>query len=551
MNTQSVNQLLALLRPATRSTGAPHAPAERGFERHLKAPGQDAAPGGARPPLEPIDRNERDGGPAEFRRLERTDPSAPPDKATRKDPSSKGGETQEATGNPAEDAIVSDKPHHAESATGDSPADVDDPGGPSNAISIHHDPETADETGEGSKTGAAGGDVIFLNDLIVHIVSVAPETTNSNATSDGAPEATVTGDAVAISAVEAADRQPSPAPTAPASVAKASQDVANGTVATPDPEATLETAAHADTDEPPAAAGDRSGQPAVASKEHAGGNTEQTRAAGDDALSDQAADATASPPSEDGDAGSETADGQRKGGAGRVKTAESVASLRSAGPDAPTEPPTEVRVSPAPAAEVRAAGDAAEPQARPASTPTLADRAEAGPKPPGAWLTRRSGGADGGQPTAGSAAEQVRLINRVARAFQSAEARGGEVRLRLSPPELGSLRVSVRLQDGVLHARVEAETEAARQILTQNLPSLRDRLAEQNIRVERFDVELMDRQADSPSDQHRSSSDRDSQGDARQERQAAAANGKMEDQDQRPQASAESWSGAGPLNVMV
>ena len=47
-------------------------------------------------------------------------------------------------------------------------------------------------------------------------------------------------------------------------------------------------------------------------------------------------------------------------------------------------------------------------------------------------------------------ADSVRLLHRVARAFVTAQGGGGEVRLRLSPPELGALRLEVRVLDGAL-----------------------------------------------------------------------------------------------------
>lgn len=100
--------------------------------------------------------------------------------------------------------------------------------------------------------------------------------------------------------------------------------------------------------------------------------------------------------------------------------------------------------------------------------------------------------------------DSARFLSRVAKAFLSAQQRDGEVRLRLSPPELGSLRLQVSVQDGVMVARMETETEAARTSLTNNLPALRERLAEQGIRVERFDIDLMQRPTtgtpDRPSD---------------------------------------------------
>ncbi len=86
-------------------------------------------------------------------------------------------------------------------------------------------------------------------------------------------------------------------------------------------------------------------------------------------------------------------------------------------------------------------------------------------------------------------ADRVRFVQRVARAFESAAERGGTVRLRLHPPELGSLRIELTIRNGRMNARLEAETEAARNLIVDNLPALRQRLAEHQIRVERFDVD--------------------------------------------------------------
>ena len=90
--------------------------------------------------------------------------------------------------------------------------------------------------------------------------------------------------------------------------------------------------------------------------------------------------------------------------------------------------------------------------------------------------------------------EQAKFLQRVARAFQAAQERDGEVRLRLSPPELGALRLEIKIHEGALTARLEAESPAAKSLLLDNLPVLRERLAEQGIRIEHFDVDLLDRQ---------------------------------------------------------
>lgn len=88
-------------------------------------------------------------------------------------------------------------------------------------------------------------------------------------------------------------------------------------------------------------------------------------------------------------------------------------------------------------------------------------------------------------------AERLRLIQRVSKALQTA-GDGGVMRLRLTPPELGAVRMEIKVRDGVMQAHLTAETETARAVLLENVPALRDRLAEQSIRLERFDVDLSD-----------------------------------------------------------
>lgn len=66
---------------------------------------------------------------------------------------------------------------------------------------------------------------------------------------------------------------------------------------------------------------------------------------------------------------------------------------------------------------------------------------------------------------------------------------GGQVRLRLHPPELGSLQMSLRIEGSVVFAEMKVETTAARDALMRNLPILKDRLAEQGMQVQHFDVQ--------------------------------------------------------------
>jgi flagellar hook-length control protein FliK len=89
---------------------------------------------------------------------------------------------------------------------------------------------------------------------------------------------------------------------------------------------------------------------------------------------------------------------------------------------------------------------------------------------------------------------RAQFVQRVERAFAAMGDREGSVRLKLSPPELGILKLEIGVHKGVMKARVEAETPAAKSLLLDNLPELRERLAQQNIHIQQFDVDLMDRQ---------------------------------------------------------
>lgn len=99
-----------------------------------------------------------------------------------------------------------------------------------------------------------------------------------------------------------------------------------------------------------------------------------------------------------------------------------------------------------------------------------------------------------------SEVDRVRFVQRVARAFQAADQDGGQIRLRLSPPDLGALKLDITLNKGSLTAHVETETSTARTMLLDSLPQLRDRLAEHNIKIDQFNINLMNRSPDGTPD---------------------------------------------------
>lgn len=89
-----------------------------------------------------------------------------------------------------------------------------------------------------------------------------------------------------------------------------------------------------------------------------------------------------------------------------------------------------------------------------------------------------------------STVDRARFVQRVARAFQAAGDDGGQMRLRLSPPDLGSLQLQISVKQGALSATIQADNSTAQQVLLDSLPDLRARLAQQDIRIEQFDVQL-------------------------------------------------------------
>jgi len=83
---------------------------------------------------------------------------------------------------------------------------------------------------------------------------------------------------------------------------------------------------------------------------------------------------------------------------------------------------------------------------------------------------------------------QAQLLDHVTQAIQVSHQNGHEVRIRLSPPELGSLQIDVSVKNGALSARLETQNSAAQQVLSDNLPQLREALAQQGMTVDRIDV---------------------------------------------------------------
>ncbi len=74
--------------------------------------------------------------------------------------------------------------------------------------------------------------------------------------------------------------------------------------------------------------------------------------------------------------------------------------------------------------------------------------------------------------------------------IQQASESGKAMRIRLDPPELGSLQIEVGRVNGQIIARIEVDNPQARALVFEQLQLLRDSLQQQGLRVDRLEVEL-------------------------------------------------------------
>lgn len=135
-----------------------------------------------------------------------------------------------------------------------------------------------------------------------------------------------------------------------------------------------------------------------------------------------------------------------------------------------------------------------------AATPTSANPSTANPaltataRAPGVATATQAAesGSDPARPTESDTptVDRVRFVRRVGGAIRSAQQRDGQIQLRLSPPELGTLKIQLTVNEGAITANLETETTSARTVLLDNLPALRERLSEQGMTIEKFDVDV-------------------------------------------------------------
>jgi flagellar hook-length control protein FliK len=111
-----------------------------------------------------------------------------------------------------------------------------------------------------------------------------------------------------------------------------------------------------------------------------------------------------------------------------------------------------------------------------------------------------SGSASSGRSTLTPYQEQ-KVLQRVLRGMEQLANGSNQVRLRLHPPELGSLQVTIRIEGQQVAGLIEVEHAAARDALQNNLPQLQARLSDQGLNVQQFEIRVVDLNQFSQGDQ--------------------------------------------------
>jgi flagellar hook-length control protein FliK len=121
---------------------------------------------------------------------------------------------------------------------------------------------------------------------------------------------------------------------------------------------------------------------------------------------------------------------------------------------------------------------------------------------------------------------------------------GGSMHIRLDPPELGALQVSVQMRDGIMTAAFHTSTDEATRVLSHSLTQLKHALEQQGVSIEKIHVQQ------SPRDSQSNFNNDDSR-----QRQSAFDHSSPQQEQQRRDALARMWrrltDGSDPLDLVA
>ncbi|WP_299465773.1 flagellar hook-length control protein FliK, partial [uncultured Gimesia sp.] len=121
------------------------------------------------------------------------------------------------------------------------------------------------------------------------------------------------------------------------------------------------------------------------------------------------------------------------------------------------------------------------------------------------------------------------LVERIVGAVRQSQSTGQQLKIRLSPPELGTLQIEVSLKDGVYTAKMEVQNQRVQKVINDNIAQLKDALAKTGVSIDRIEVQIS---TDSSEDQRSSNSDARSQSGSEFNSNHSSGNSRDSDQSQ-------------------
>ncbi|QDT42092.1 Flagellar hook-length control protein FliK [Gimesia alba] len=100
------------------------------------------------------------------------------------------------------------------------------------------------------------------------------------------------------------------------------------------------------------------------------------------------------------------------------------------------------------------------------------------------------------------------LVERIVGAVRQSQSTGQQLKIRLSPPELGTLQIEVSLKNGEYTAKLEVQNRHAQKVINDNIAQLKEALTKTGVSLDRIDVHI---NTDSTEDQRSSHSDAQTQ----------------------------------------
>ncbi|MBL8027440.1 MAG: flagellar hook-length control protein FliK, partial [Fibrobacteres bacterium] len=83
------------------------------------------------------------------------------------------------------------------------------------------------------------------------------------------------------------------------------------------------------------------------------------------------------------------------------------------------------------------------------------------------------------------------VMQQITTKFQLIQAQhGSEIRMQLKPEHLGSVKISLEIQQDTVVARLQVDSDRVKHIVETNLQQLRDTLAEQGLKMEKCEVSV-------------------------------------------------------------